>query len=96
MSLFLLSVPPSQFGVMTLPIAEGATGVEALLDEDESSDVPSGMVWYLSSKPDGTLAGAAQFNLDEFEASTVQGWAARFKQILASAVRDPDQDWRQP
>jgi len=36
-----------------------------------------------------------QFNLDEFEASTAQAWAAAFKRILASAVRHPDQDWRQ-
>jgi hypothetical protein len=95
MSLFLLSVPSSQFGVMSLPIAEGATGIEAQLDEEESSDVPSGMVWYLNTKPDGALGGAVQFNLDEFEASTAQAWAAAFKRILASAVRHPDQDWRQ-
>jgi hypothetical protein len=95
MSLFLLSVPQSQFGVMTLPIAEGATAIEAELDEEESSDVPSGMVWYLNTRPDGTLNGAVQFNLDEFEASTAAAWAASFKRILASAVRHPDQDWRQ-
>jgi hypothetical protein len=95
MSLFLLSVPQSQFGVMTLPIAEGATGIETQLDEEESSDVPSGMVWYLNTKPDGGLACGVQFNLDEFEASTAQAWAAAFKRILASAVRHPDQDWRQ-
>jgi hypothetical protein len=35
------------------------------------------------------------FNLDEFEASTPEGWTAGLKRILASAVRDPDQDWRQ-
>jgi condensation enzyme len=95
MSLFLLSVPQSQFDEMDLPIADGATGVDALLDEEESSDVPSGMVWYLNMKPGGALSGAVQFNLDEFEASTAQNWAAAFKRILASAVRRPDQDWRQ-
>jgi hypothetical protein len=36
-----------------------------------------------------------RFNLDEFEASTAQSWATGLKRILASAVRDPDQDWRQ-
>ena len=35
------------------------------------------------------------YNLDEFEQSTVQGWSTGLKQILASAARDPDQDWRQ-
>jgi hypothetical protein len=35
------------------------------------------------------------FNLDEFEESTVTSRTAGFKRILASAVRDPGQDWRQ-
>ena len=34
------------------------------------------------------------FNLDEFDESTVAGWAADLRRILTSAVRDPDQDWR--
>jgi len=95
MSLFLLSVPQSQFGEMTFPIAEGATGIESRVDREEGADVPSGMVWYLNTKPDGALGGSVQFNLDEFEASTAHAWAAAFKRILASAVRHPDQDWRQ-
>jgi non-ribosomal peptide synthetase component F len=96
MSQFILSQPPSQYGEMTLPIAEKAEEIgEVLLEETESSDIPSGMVWYLNTLPDGALSGAVHFNLDEFEESTAQGWTAGFKRILASAVRDPDQDWRQ-
>ena len=96
MSQFILSQPPSQYGEMTLPIAEKAEEIgEVLLEETESSDIPSGMVWYLNTLPDGALSGAVHFNLDEFAESTAQGWTAGFKQILASAVRDPDQDWRQ-
>jgi uncharacterized protein (DUF2252 family) len=34
------------------------------------------------------------FNLDEFDESTVAGWAAGLRRILASAVREPDRDWR--
>jgi condensation enzyme len=96
MSQLLLSQPPSQYGEMNLPIADGAKEVDAvLLEEVESSDIPSGTVWYLNAKPDGALSGAVHFNLDEFEASTAQGWTAGLKRILASAVRDPDQHWRQ-
>ena len=81
---------------MTLPIAEGAKEIsEVLLEEAESSDIPSGTVWYLSPQPDGALSGAVHFNLDEFEESTPEAWSAGLKRILASAVRDPDQDWRQ-
>jgi hypothetical protein len=96
MSEFLISAPAAQYGEMVLPIAEGARDIEeVLLEEAESSDIPSGTVWYLNTKPDGALQGAVHFNLDEFEESTAKGWTAGLKRILVSAVRDPDRDWRQ-
>ena len=88
--------PPSQYGEMTYPIAEGAKEVDALLlEEAESSDILGGTEWHLNPQPDGAISGSVHFNLDEFEASTAEGWTAGLKRILASAVRDPDQDWRQ-
>ena len=98
MAQFLISDTSSQDGEMILPIAEGAKGLdERLLQDAETHDLPGGgTVWYLSMEPDGPLSGGMQFNRDEFEQSTVQGWSAGLKQILASAVRDPDLDWRQP
>jgi condensation enzyme len=96
MSQLLIAQPPAQYGEMTLPIAEGAKEIdEVLLAEAESSDIPSGTVWHLNTQPDGTLSGGVHFNLDEHQASTAAGWTAGLKRILASAVRDPDQDWRQ-
>jgi hypothetical protein len=96
LSQFLLSATPFQYGDMTIPIAEGAKEIsELLLEEKESSDIPSGTVWYLAMQPDGALAGALHFNLDEFKESTPAAWSAGFKRIMTSAVRDPDQDWRQ-
>ena len=96
MSQFLIAQPPSQYGEMTLPIAEGAKEIdEVTLAESESSDIPSGMLWHLNVQPDGSVSGGVHFNLDEHEASTAEGWTDGLKQILASAVRDPDQDWRQ-
>jgi condensation enzyme len=96
MSQLLILQPPSQFGEMTLPIAEGATEIdEVLLEEAESSDILTGTEWHLTTLPGGTLSVAVHYNLDEFEESTVRGWTARLKRILVSAVRDPDQDWRQ-
>jgi hypothetical protein len=87
---------PSQYGEMILPIAEGATEIdETLLAEAESSDIPSGMEWHLAGLPDGSLSGSVHFNPDEFAASTVDGWTTGLKRILASATRDPGQDWRQ-
>jgi condensation enzyme len=96
MSEILISVPQGQFGMLNLPIAEGATEIsEVLLEETESSDIPSGTVWYLGIQPDGSLSGGVHFNLDEFERSTVDGWTTGLSRVMASAVRDPDQDWRQ-
>ena len=96
MSQFLIMQPPSQYGEMTLPIAEGAKEIdEVLLEETKSSDIPSGTVWHMNTQPDGSVSGGVHFNLEEHEASTMEGWTAGLKRILASAVRDPDQDWRQ-
>jgi condensation enzyme len=97
MSEFLISDTPNQYGELNLPIAEGAKEVvERLLEETEANDIPGGgTVWYTSLEPDGTLSCAMQFNLDEFESSTAEGWIAGFRRILASAVRDPGRDWRQ-
>jgi len=96
MSQFLILQPPSQYGEMLLPIAGGAKEIdEVLLDQAESSDITSGTEWHLNAQPDGSVSGSVHFNRDEFEESTVRDWTAGLKRILASAVRDPDQDWRQ-
>jgi len=96
MSQVLILQTPSQYGQMVFPIAEGAKEVdEVLLEEAESSDILSGTEWHLSPQPDGAVNGSLHFNLDEFEENTVKGWTAGLKRILASAVRDPGQDWRQ-
>jgi non-ribosomal peptide synthetase component F len=97
MAQFLVSDTSSlDGGTTTFPIAEGATGIDAsILQDAETHDLPGGgTVWYLAMQADGPLHGSVQFNRDEFEASTVQGWTAGLKRILASAVRDPDQDWK--
>jgi hypothetical protein len=92
----LILQTPSQFGEMVLPIAEGAKEVdEVLLEEAESSDILSGTEWHLSPQPDGAVSGSVHYHLDEFEESTPEVWTASLKRILASAVRDPGQDWRQ-
>ena len=51
-------------------------------------------MWNLSARPSGELDGGVLFNLDEFDESTVAGWATDLRRILIGAVRDPDQDWK--
>jgi condensation enzyme len=94
-SQFIISCHESQQGDdLIFPIAEGACQIEVRLDEDGPRDIPSGMVWNLDLPPSGNLSGSVLFNRDEFDESTVAGWAADLRRILASAVRNPDQDWK--
>jgi condensation enzyme len=95
-SQFIISSPVSALGdELILPIAEEAREIEVrALEEDGHRDVPSGMVWDLDMLSSGILSSGVLFNLDEFNESTVAGWAADLARIVASAVRDPDQDWK--
>ena len=81
---------------LTHPIGEGArTITERALEGQEVHDIPSGTVWNLYPRPSGELDGEVLYNLDEFDESTVAGWTAGLRRILAGAVREPDRDWRQ-
>jgi hypothetical protein len=66
-----------------------------MLEASEVHDIPPGVVSNLMPPaPSGQLSGGVLFNLDEFDESTVAGWAAGLRRILAGAVREPDRDWR--
>jgi condensation enzyme len=95
-SQFIISCHVSQLGDDSIfPIAEGAREIEVRwLEEDGHRDIPSGTVWFVDLPPSGALSGGVLFNLDEFDESTVAGWAADLRRILASAARDPDQNWK--
>ena len=84
-SQFLILQPPGQYGEIVLPIAEGARETdELLLEEAESSDIPSGVEWHLNTMPDGAITGSVHFNLDEFDRKHGAGLDRR-------AQADPDQ-----
>lgn len=94
-SQLLISEAPAPGGPLNLPIADGAKGVgAALLEEDESSDIPSGTVWYLAAQRNGSVGGGVHYNLDEFDESTARRWTTGLRHVLTSAVRNPDQNWR--
>jgi condensation enzyme len=95
-SQFIIANQQGQHGDdLTFPIADGARSTSAaMLEGEEVHDIPSGTVWNLAAPPSGELNSGILYNLDEFDESTVAGWAAGLRRILASAVRDPDQDWR--
>jgi condensation enzyme len=92
---FIIANFQSQFGDLSIPIADGAREIhERLLEEPEHADIPSGMVWNLDLIPSGELFGGVLYNLDEFDERTVTGLVAAMQRILPAAVADPDQDWR--
>jgi condensation enzyme len=94
-SQFIIAETPTQLGDVVFPIAEGAREVhQYLLEEARHHDIPTGMVWGLTPIPDGGLSSGVAFYPEEFDESTVAGWAAGLRRILTSAVRDPDQDWK--
>jgi len=94
-SQFILQSFQSQFDDTDVPIAEGARKIYDRLEEtSEPGDIPSGMVWNLSMMLTGELGGGVIFNPEEFDESTVAGWAAGLRRILAGAVADPDVDWK--
>jgi condensation enzyme len=95
-SQFIIANQQRQLGEdPTFAIAEGARWAsDRMLQGSEVRDIPSGMVWNLAAQPSGELNGGVLFNLDEFDESTVAGWSAGLRRILAGAVREPDRDWR--
>ena len=95
-SQFIIASQQGQLGDdLGFPIAEGAHWAgDGMLEGSEVHDIPSGMVWNLAAPLSGALKGGVLFNLDEFDDSTVAGWAAGVRRILAAAVREPDRDWR--
>jgi condensation enzyme len=93
-SQFIISDTPSPSGDdPVIPIADGACRVSVGMSQEEEHDIPSGVVWHLGAGPD-KLIGHVQFNLDEFDENTVQGWVAGLRRILVGGVSEPDQDWR--
>ncbi|MDQ2814646.1 MAG: condensation domain-containing protein [Actinomycetota bacterium] len=95
-SQFIISNTPGQLGQdLVFPIAEGAREIAVRwLEEDGQRDIPSGTVWFVDWPSDGTLLGGIMFNPEEFQESTVAGWTAGLRRILATAARDPDQNWK--
>ncbi|MDQ2815336.1 MAG: condensation domain-containing protein [Actinomycetota bacterium] len=101
-SQFIIANQQGQLGDdVTFPIADGARAASELPSqeqkqeqEQEHHDIPSGTVWNIYAEPFGELNGGVLFNLDEFDESTVAGWAASLRRVLAGGVREPDRDWR--
>lgn len=92
---FCLANFQSQFGDVTIPIADGAHVIhEHLNQEDEHTDAAQGLVWTLDLRATGDLGGSVMYNLDEWDHATVANWTAAYCRILTTATRHPDTNWR--
>ena len=82
----------------------GATGAPYRIGESASvvtrhsrvsEKLPGGVTWNMGMSPSGEVAGGVQYNSAVFEDETIAGWVSDFCRILAAAMADPEQDWRQ-
>jgi hypothetical protein len=88
------------FGFFQSPFDQKAfqlgTGMAEIRKPDRATaQNPGGVALGLSIRGTGELFGSLEYNLDEFDAETVANWIADYRQLVASAVAEPDQPWRQ-
>lgn len=94
-SQFIMDMFQPQFDEAKLQIADGLTAIdERILPDQEQTDVPNGVVWDQTMLASGELAGKVAYNRDEFDSSTIEGWASDHCRILERAVSNPDQSWK--
>jgi hypothetical protein len=56
---------------------------------------PGGVALSMSVRSSGELFGVLEYNLDEFDLSTVTDWIAEFRRLVKAAVTEPDRPWRE-
>jgi condensation enzyme len=72
-------------------ISEGTSTV--IRKERISEQVPSGAAWSIGALVNGEIRGGLQYNPDEFDDSTAEGWVSDYLRIVTAALADPDGDW---
>jgi hypothetical protein len=92
---FVMGMFQPQFDEAMLRIADGLTAIdERVLSDRDQTDVPAGLVWDMTMLASGELEGKIAYNRDEFEPSTIEGWASDHCRILERALSNPDQSWK--
>jgi len=72
----------------------GTEMVEIRKPDRATAQNPGGVALGLSIRATGEMFGSLEYNLDEFDASTVADWIADYCRLVAEAVADPDRPWR--
>jgi condensation enzyme len=89
---FILGYFRSQFDSAALRIADGS---EEIIDpKPTSAQLPGGVSWTLAPLRSEEVSSTIEFNLEEFDETTIRGWSQRYFRILAGAVAEPDRPWR--
>lgn len=73
-------------------LADGAVRIPRPASAD--SGAPGGFVWTVGVLDDGAVAGRVQFDPTEFDSHIVSRWVQRYLDVMATAIADPDVEWR--
>lgn len=95
-SAFIAGFSEPLFGDAELRIGDSTFDLQRqLTSEPVSSEIPHGLAWNIETLTSGEASGIIQYNRDEFDETTVAGWAAEFCRILAAATAEPDRVWQE-
>jgi non-ribosomal peptide synthetase component F len=72
----------------------GTEMVEIRKPDRATAQNPGGVALGLSIRATGEMFGSLEYNLDEFDASTIERWIAVYCRLVAEAVADPDRPGR--
>jgi hypothetical protein len=73
-------------------IADGAVPIRQA--EQQSTGAPGGLIWTMGVIHTGEALSKLQYNPNEFDQSTVEGWATTFQRVLDGAIEAPDRAWK--
>ncbi|MGW3959583.1 condensation domain-containing protein [Amycolatopsis sp. NPDC005003] len=83
------------FDEADLQIGEGSTEIRKRTAPTPVGPwIPHGVAWALHLLRTGELTGSIQYNLEDVGESTVAGWAASYRRILANAAENPYRQWK--
>jgi hypothetical protein len=86
------SVSGTRSAIAPLQISEGSYVIRKR--ERASEQMPGGAAWNMSLVPSGELSGGLQYSPEEFDEHTVAGWVSDYCEILATAMAEPNLEWK--
>ncbi len=89
---FIFGFSQSPFDGDSIRLSEQSA--EVYKTETVSAEIPGGAAWTMAVLRTGELIGTVQFNPEEFDRQTVADWVSEYCRLLATAVHEPDREWK--